>query len=189
MIKKALFSAALLWSMSASAQLDSGYYLGASLGKLDYGDNAFGRSISDSTNFNRIYGGFRFDDIWALEANYGQSGLLEWRESAFLPGTGTYSADVAANWDIFQVRGIAHLKKFYGGVAYWRANIDFDVLLTDPVSGRSIFSTSDDDTGYSFIVGGEWELDEWAIRGEYEYFDTDSGVDISILSFGAHLKF
>lgn len=188
-MKKALIGALALCGTNAYAQLDSGYYLGAAVGQLDFSESGFGFAIGDSTDLSRLYGGFRFDDRWAMEAHYGQSGDLMWRESATVPGTGTFTADVSSSWRILEIRGIGHLGAFYGGLGYWDADVDFDLLLTDPGNQTVMFAFEDSDSGYAVILGGEWELRDWALRAEYEYFDTDSGVDLSALSIGAHFRF
>jgi hypothetical protein len=186
---RVLIGALVLVSVNASAQLDSGYYLGAAVGQMDYTDSGFSQSIDDSTDIFRLYGGFRFDDTWAMEAHYGQSGDLAWFESITVPGSGSFTADVTSDWRILQVRGIGHFRAFYGGIGYWDADVDLRAVVTDPDNNTTDVAISDSDEGYAVIVGGEWEFRDWAIRAEYEYFNTNSGVDLSTLSFGGHFKF
>ncbi len=127
-MKKSLLAVLLLWT----AQLDSGYYLGVGIGQLDYQDDGFGLDIDESTNASKLYGGFRFDDTWALEASYGEFGDIDWSLSAFDPNVGTLSVDLTAGWSLLEVRGIAHIRAFYVGAGYWDADIDFDFTLTEP---------------------------------------------------------
>ncbi len=38
-------------------------------------------------------------------------------------------------------------------------------------------------------LGAEWDFERWAIRGQYEFYDTEATIDIDTISVGASFKF
>jgi hypothetical protein len=187
---RALFISLLAFaSASAIAQDDSGAYVGFGIGQLDYEEEDFGLTLEDTTLFYKVYGGYRFDETWAFEAYYGQTDDLEWTESGFDPGIGDYSVRLAGDYDLREVRGLAHLDWFLIGLGYWDADLSASLSGTSDLTGPFSISESDSDSGASIIVGGEWDLDTLAIRAELEYFDTESTVDAYTIGVGIQFTF
>lgn len=160
----------MLFGTSVLAQ-DEGAYVGFGLGWFDYEESDFGFVFSDSAPAARVYGGYRFTETWAFEASY--SSTADIKDAPF-------GFPVSANYDILEVRGLAHLGAFLVGLGYWDADISASAF------GLSV---SDSDSGASAIFGGEWAKNSWSFRIEYELFDTESSVDAAVLGFGAHYRF
>lgn len=166
-----------------------GPYFGASLGQLDYEEDAFGATLEDTALAYKLYGGYRLGKTWALEGSYGQTSDLKWSESGFVPGVGDASLTLKGDYDILEIRGLAHLGAFIAGIGWWDADLNMSVTGTTGPTGAFAFSGSDSDSGASLILGGQWALDTWSIRAEYELFDTDSSVDVYTLGVGLHFRF
>jgi hypothetical protein len=171
------------------AQEESGPYIAFGIGQLDYEEDAFGLTLDDTTLSYKIYGGYRFDETWAFEAYYGQTDDLEWTDAGNLPGLGTYSARLAGDYDIVSLRGLAHFGWFVVGIGYWDADLSASLTGTSDFTGPFAESASGSDSGASLIAGGEWDLGGWAIRAEFEYFDTESTVDAYNLGIGVQFGF
>jgi len=185
-----LFSALAILSSSAWAQEGRpGSYLGLSLGQLDYEEEAFGTTLEDTALAYKLYGGYRFGDTWAVEASYGQTSSLKWSESGTLPGFGSTTATLSGDYDVLEVRGLAHLGVFLVGLGYWDADLKATLSVTSTLTGPMSVSASDSDSGASLILGGQWSFDTWSLRAEYEYFDTESTVDAYTLGVGVHFRF
>lgn len=179
----------LMWCASVSAQEVAGAYVGFGLGQLDYEERDFGITLEDTTLAYKVYGGYRFNEVWSFEASYGVTDDLKWSESGFIPGVGNVSLTLQGDYEILEVRGLAHLKAFLVGVGYWDADLSANLSGTAPGIGPFSISTSDSDSGASMILGGQWALDRWGIRAEYELFDTESTVDAFTLGLSVHHRF
>jgi Outer membrane protein beta-barrel domain len=159
-----------------------GPYFGASIGAFDYSHNLGGFfRFSDTASIGSIYGGYRFNDRWAVEGSYGNTSTLTGRP---------FGIPLSADFAFMEVRGLAHFGNLYTGVGYWNSDVS-----------RSGFSLGApelrDDSDVSLLLGGEWSFRrDWTFRLEYELFDTrtlgmtdESTVNSSRLSFGAHYRF
>jgi OOP family OmpA-OmpF porin len=171
----------------------SGGYLGVALGSFEYEESeyGFGTLLSDSASVYRIYGGYRFNDNFAVEGTYGETGELEESISLPIPPFGTFAVDTAVDFEILTVRvlGFLPLKKvsLFGGIGY--ADMTGNVSATVVgVPGASASDSADDD-GSTLVAGLQFELERVAIRGEFELFDTDSGVDMWDASIGVAFRF
>ena len=154
-----------LWSAGALAQDRTGPYLGGAVGQFDFHATALSY---------KVYGGFRFDDTWAIEASYGQT--YELTGSATL---GTQNTTVRAEYDFLAVRGLVHVKAFFGGIGYWQATVDDTPFSPHWKS----------DSGVSIVLGGQWDLDRIGIRVEAEAYDMDSADAGYNYAVGAHYRF
>lgn len=181
---KVLVSAVVLgMSSQALAQEGGGEgaYLGASLGKFDYEEtvDAFGVEFSDSATAYRIFGGYRFNENFALEAGWGATGDLE---ETYTDGFDT--AVIRGDYEVLTVRALAIAPfdsvSLYGGVGYYDATLDGSVSII----GFLQESFEGDDSGATLVGGLQFDLDKVSIRAEYEWFDTDSSVDAWDISVG-----
>lgn len=172
---------------SGQAQTETGPYIGFGLGQLDYKESDFGLTFDDSAIAYRVYGGYRFTETWAVEASYGQTDDLKWSDFGSIPGV--ISANFSGDYDLVEIRALAHIKVFIVGIGYWDA--DLNATLSGELSfpGPFSYSASDSDSGVSAIIGGEWDFDRWSIRGEIETFDTESNVDVYAVGVGFHFRF
>lgn len=179
-------------SAGAPAQEVRGIYAGLSVGYLGYdedGDN-LGAPISDSTSAYRIVGGYQFNSVYAVEAGWGASGEFGERFDGF-DGSGAVSLEIAAEYEISTLRFVTIAPfsgvNMFGGVGYYDATLDGAFRFqstTEVVTGA--FEDSDD--GLTVLGGIVYEFDRIAVRGEYEWFDTDD-ADVQSLNFTAIFRF
>lgn len=173
-----VLGALLFSSVGLSQESVEGPYLGIGLGALDfkYTVGPTPDSFSDNATAVKLYGGFRFNERWAVEGTYRSVSTV----TGMLGGTA-----VSADYDSIGLRGLAHFGHLLVGIEYWNAG---DVRKPAVFSGALPSNESD----VALILGGEWSLnDDWGLRLEYELFDADSSSqsDASALSIGAHYKF
>jgi hypothetical protein len=72
MYVKTMVCCLALWSAGALAQDKEGAFLGAGVGQFDLQEEGDGQLAIDDTALSyRIYGGYRFNDTWAVEGAYG----------------------------------------------------------------------------------------------------------------------
>ena len=148
-----------------------GAFVGASLGVFDYEGYA---SARDRGPASRLFGGFSFDEKWAVEGSFITTATLS---DTVAPG-----APVTADFGILSIRGLYQGGPFIFGIGYWYG----DEHLTEAglVASRS-------DSGFSSVVGVEWGQGKLVYRVEWELFDSDwsPDTDTSMLSFGARFHF
>jgi hypothetical protein len=149
---------ALSLSQAAFAK-ETGFYLGASIGAATVqqsgSDPDLGDFEIDDDDFAwKIFGGYQFNSIFAIEGGYRDFGK---------PETSITKTDLNG-LDVFGLAGLPLGPiRLFGklGAVYWEGDTT--------ISGVSV---SDDD-GFEFGagVGLDFELWKLAVRGEVEYFD------------------
>lgn len=171
---------AFLFGCTAWSQEDpsrEGPYIGVAAGAFHWDQGASVGSFTDTAPIVKLYGGFRFNQTWAVEGSYSNTSALRDENFGF---------PLTADFEIIEVRGLANFGSFFAGIGYWDA---------DFVESRPFFPSAPlrrKDSGFSIVLGGQWSLkDRWDLRLEYELFDLeqDSPKDMSALSVGAHYKF
>jgi OmpA-OmpF porin, OOP family len=169
-------------AFTAQAQEIRGGYVGLALGAFDFrqNDEAIGLGFSDTTSSYRILGGYQFNSNYAVEAGWGATGDIKESFRVNNPFFGNQSLDISVDYEIATVRGLAIAPfssvTIFGGVGYYDAKSTLGVRYQDALETLT-FSESDSDGGATIIGGVQFELRRIAIRGEYEWFDTDGGVD------------
>jgi OOP family OmpA-OmpF porin len=198
MHRKHAIIAALAASIAipAAAQQAPQWYVGFSLGKSKTADDivdqressivngsASGSTFDDSDGAFKAFGGWQFNDFFALEAYYadlGQTHLVTntISDSAGLPGT----FDMKRRVDGFGLDGLVRANFAQGFSVFARGGAFASrVRANATVSGSLIFvdspnATSKSDTVSKTVahygVGGEWAFQpNTALRLEYERFD------------------
>lgn len=180
---------------TAEAQyLTGGPYLGVSVGSFSYredGEN-LGIRVSDSTSAYRVLGGYQFRGVYALEASWGRSGTFDEELHGFSPSIGNVSLEVAGEYEVATLRFVA-LAPFsninmFGGIGYFDAKADLSQRLVTPTEVQT-WSGEDSDDGLTAIGGIQFDMRRLSIRGEYEWFDTDDGVDTQSLNVAVIFRF
>jgi hypothetical protein len=176
-----------LFAATANAQDYSGPYLGVSVGSFDYTESdELGVLIADSAAAYRLIGGYQVNENLAIEAGIGKTGDL--KES--FPFIGGGSLDVRADYEFVTVRalGLVPLDSFdfFGGIGYYDATVNVSATAT---GAGSLGEDEDDDSGATLLGGVQFYLDNFTIRGEYEWFDTDSDVEAWDISVGVLFRF
>lgn len=179
-------------SVSSYAQESSGAYMGFGVGSFDYAesDAASGISLSDNASAYRLFGGYRFSENFSVEGGWGATGDLKDTVTATLPGFGTMSFDTAADFEVLTVRALGRLPfdnvALFGGVGYYDSEVDVSVSVQGI---GEVGSGSGSDSGATIIGGLEFAVSRVNLRAEYEWFDTDSSVDASMLGLGLFFNF
>lgn len=164
-IRYVLAIAATLLFSSAAAAKDEGFYIGASVGLAAVEQNSSGFvpgdfDIDDSDYAYKLFGGYQYSPIFAVEGGYRDLGK---------PSSGDASTQADA-FDAAAVAGVSFgpLRVFgkLGGL-YWDS--------TTRIKGTGL-SRSDDGFGLAAGAGLEFELGSMGIRGEVEYLDVLDGT-------------
>src|SRR5690606_1687193 len=177
-MKYVIAAAFALASLAAHSQElhSSGPYLGFGLGYLDYEENVEGMSLSDSTTAYRIFGGYRFNENFSLEGGWGATSDL--KETVSFGGL---PVDITADYEIKTVRLLGTVPfdsvSLFGGIGYYDADLD----VSASIAGLGGVSAEGSDSGATLVGGVEFALKRVSLRAEYEWFDTDSNVDASVL--------
>ncbi|MBN1240999.1 MAG: outer membrane beta-barrel protein [Gammaproteobacteria bacterium] len=178
----------------AEAQyLSGGPYLGASVGSFSYredGEN-LGVGVSDSTTAYRLLAGYQFRGVYAVEGSWGRTGTFKERFEFFDP-SGTVSFEVGGEYEIATLRFVA-LAPFsnvnmFGGIGYFDATLDAYQRFQTPDEVQTAMGEDADD-GLTAVGGIQFDLRRLSIRGEYEWFDTDDGVDTQSLNVALLFRF
>jgi len=186
------------FAASAEAQyLGGGPYAGVSLGSFTYRDSGenLGMRISDSTSAYRVLGGYRFfSGVYAIEGSWGRSGSFGERIDFFDPTAGNVSIEAGGEYEIAAVRFLA-LAPFsnvnmFGGIGYYDATLDAEARIQtqNPAEVQTLTGVDKDD-GLTAIGGIQFDMRRLSIRGEYEWFDTDDGVDAQSLNVAVIFRF
>lgn len=180
MLKKILYPAAICvsaWHVSAAA-LENGPYVGAAISNSVVEEN---RS-DGTTNFNvdsnaagyKLFGGFSFNQNFAVEGGYTDFGSLE------NDGDLQYAGEL----DGFNVYGVGSMPIGVvdvfakAGAFFWEQSVDV----------RNV-TFSNDGIAPVFGVGVSGDLGNLGVRGEYEMFDVDAADVASMLSLGVAYAF
>lgn len=177
---------------AAAAQGNRGGYMGFSLGSLSYEeeDEDFGvEVIDDTTSAYRIIGGYRFNDNFALEGGWGETGDIEGGFTEFIPGIGDITLNLSGEYEVLTVRalGIVPFERvsLLGGVGYYDADLDFTISVT----GFGAVEGEAGDDGATLVGGFEFNLEHLDIRTEIEWFDSDDAVQAWDFSVGLLFRF
>jgi hypothetical protein len=173
----------------AQSEFQTGPYVGVGLGKVHYESRVFSvLTFEDDSIGPRVYGGFRFSETFAFEGFYSQAKDMTWVRSGNAPLVGPYTANLSGDFDIVELRVLAYAGRVLFGIGYFDSNFTVRGNVTTGL-GTSPGARSDDDNGLTYLFGGEWPLNDWAIRAEFEYIDTEARVDAWQFGAGAHFKF
>ena len=165
-------------------------------GMFDYDEDlsaiAPGQSFSDSATAVKVYGGYRFNEWFAVEGSYGKTGDLEETVPLFAPPFGTLNAEVGANYEFLTVNALGHIAfekmSLFAGLGYWDADISVDLTVNVPGFGQITDNETDSDDGTMLSAGLEWEFDSLAVRGELDWFDVEE-ADAFMVGVGVHWLF
>jgi hypothetical protein len=202
-LKKGLLLVWLVLVGTAShAQENSYVYVGLGAGAFDHAilvpNQGFEFTISDRTTATKLYGGWRVNDNMALEASYGESGELHWADSIIvLNADGVFGPDLnvmldavtRAEWTTSTVSVLGYVGRVFGGFGWYNVDGSFswDAVCSCGPGDYEIARDSTESDVF-FTVGAEWDFEWWAVRGQYEHYDTQ-GKAQSALYMGVSLRF
>jgi hypothetical protein len=186
----------LAFAPLAHAQDDLGMYFGAGLGSFDYDEEAgaSGLPVSDSTYSYHLFGGYKFNENFALEVGLGGTGDIEESFTANFPGIGPIRLNVDGTYDIYTLTalGILPFDRFslFGGAGYFSASLGGTV---DAEGFGTIGELDDHDNGATATFGVQrdfgLDLKSLSIRGQYHWYDFSDGVDASGFAIGVLFRF
>jgi OmpA-OmpF porin, OOP family len=181
----------LLASTTVLAETQPGFYVGAGVGKAttEIDDDGTTEFDSDDTAF-RVFGGYNFNQHFALEAAYFDGGAPEETVIAVPGARGTI--DISTTGLIASVLGrvpVGEIFSVYGKVGL----ASFDNELKGRVNGDVVTEADDSDDGVAYGVGAAFNIGpSFELRAEYEAFSGsffDSDIDVTALTVNALYKF
>jgi hypothetical protein len=185
MLRTGITALLLVGSSTAALAQDPedtrGFYFGGGITQTRFDADNFSLSdVDDEDNSWKAIAGYRISPPFALEANYIDFG--EARAASLIPGTPGSSAEAKAiaayavgmipmRWlDLYAKAGAAQI----------------DAELTDAAAA----ATQDDDTTeFAYGGGAQARFGNFALRAEYEKFDTDIIGDLDLISVSGTYTF
>ena len=179
------------------AQEARGPYVGAGIAQVDYENNFFGRfDVGETDMVPQLAVGFRFNDKLAFETVYTTEADFSQNMSGNVPlfldsnrdvAGGPYTARYTGSFDSIEVRVLSHAgeKLVLGAGLFWS---DFQGRMVgtsppiDPFDGTFEGRINDSESGFSVLIGLEFDIGRLSIRPEYEYYDLSSPADAQVFS-------
>lgn len=181
---------------AAHAQEIRGPYVGVGAGFMSYKENdeETGFRVSDNAGVYRIIGGYQLNSNYGIEVGWGRSSDIE--EQLFFPVAFPdriefVSVKFGVETEIKTLRVVA-LAPFsnlnmFGSLGYYDAEFKRSVTIDFPGDPfRDSFKSSD--SGVTVAGGIQYEWPRIALRGEYEWFDTDD-IDTGAINVIAVFRF
>jgi hypothetical protein len=173
-----------------------GAYIGLGIDQIDYSATFYRIDMDDTAMSKKLIAGFRFKDTLAFEAHYAESDEFVTNASGFVvpftspigPIGGNTTARFAGTFDSFEVRALTHQGVWVLGIGYFSADAEFSLNGTSQF-GPFAGGAENSDSGYSLIIGGQWDIGDWGIRAEYEYYDLEADADAFSLGVGMQYRF
>ena len=190
---------ALLAAASGStfAQDVSGAYIGATVGNLTYTEKADGlvstSDFDDNGSTYRLYGGYRLGRRLALELGYAKSDGIT--DTVDLDIGGVVPVDITSDFSITTARALMHFPvnaerlpfvslSFFLGAGVYDTNVD-----STGTAGQQNLAFSSNEDGSTALLGLQVDFPKVSVRGEYEWFDTESNVDLWTAGVGFIFRF
>jgi OOP family OmpA-OmpF porin len=169
----AVLLAASAPSFAQSTDAPRGVYVGGSVTQSRFDDEAFDiDSIDDEDDSWKAIVGVRFDERFSVEANYVDFGEAT---APSLSVGGPLRAEAKA-FSLFAVG--------YVPVPYVDFFAKLGVARIDAEGRAGAVLFEDDATEFAYGAGVQWRLRNFALRAEYEKFDTDVVGDLDLISVG-----
>lgn len=173
---------ALTAAMAAQADVQPGFYAGAGFGTTKIDDDGLDDvDFDDSDTGFKIFGGYSFNQNFAIEATY------------FDLGEASGSFGVGDNFDVgisgFGVSAVGVLPlsdtfSLFGKLGYASYDIDAHVELAGVGSG----SASDSQSDMTFGAGAALSFGQFEARAEFEAINVDGG-DANMISLSGLYRF
>jgi OmpA-OmpF porin, OOP family len=175
---------ALTAAMTAQADVRPGFYAGASVGTTKLSDDSFdgsGADIDDTDTGFKIYGGYSFNDNFAIEASWFDLGEVSgnFGPDSFSVGVSGLNASAVGRLPVSETFSL------FGKLGFASYDLDAHVNLAGIGSGSDNSSETDltYGVGAALSFGGQWE-----VRAEFEAINVDDG-DANMISVGAMYRF
>ncbi len=172
---------ALLLSLPVPALAQG--YAGIGLGQTtaDFPDCDISPNCDDKDTGFKIFGGYRFNQNFALEGGYADFGKSTFSIPGFASGTAEATTIFVQAVGMIPINPTVSLLG-KAGLHLWDAKENGQILGTP-------FSVSDDGTDLAFGLGVQFNFSrQFALRLEWENYDMDTS-DIQVLGVSAILHF
>jgi OOP family OmpA-OmpF porin len=181
----ALATLALTVATTAQADEAPGFYVGAGFGTTEVSEESIDEFTADDSDTGlKVFGGYSFNEYFAVEASYfdfGEaSGTLEdqfFGDFDFSVGVTGISAAAVARIPV------AEMFALFGKVGFASYDVEFDVTLDD-VSG----SQSESETDMVYGGGAALSFGAFEVRAEYEVLNVEDG-DVNMISVNGLYRF
>jgi len=191
--RRIVVSVLCLFAAAAHAQEISGPYVGLGAGLFNYEEESddFGARISDGAGIYRIVGGYQLNSNYAIEAGWVQSKDVKEQFFGGNQAGELVTLNIAVESEIKTLRVLAFAPfsglGMFGSVGYYDADFTTNASIVSPSDPqRGSFERSD--SGVTVAGGIQYEWSRIALRGEYEWFDTDD-IDATAINLIAVFRF
>lgn len=180
---------ALTAAMAAQADVQPGFYAGGSIGTTKLKDDGFvsaGFDVDDSDTGFKIFGGYSFNNNFAIELSWFDLGEVSGGFND--PFFGDINFDVGVSGLNASAVGrvpVSETFSLFGKLGV--ASYDLDARAT--VAGIGSGSDSQSETDLTYGVGAALSFGgQWEVRAEFEAINVDDG-DANMISVGAMYRF
>jgi OOP family OmpA-OmpF porin len=181
----ALAALALTASMAARADVQPGFYMGAGFGSTKIDDDGFdGIDFDDSDTGFKVFGGYTFNQYFAVEATYFDFGDAG---GSFDDFGDTVDFDVGVSGLAASAVGmlpVSDMFTLFGKIGYASYDVDAHVNIVGVGSGSSSESESD----LMYGAGAALSFGQFEARAEYEMINVDGG-DANMISLSGLYRF
>jgi OOP family OmpA-OmpF porin len=182
---------ALIAAAVPASASDTGFYLGAGIGKPSIDPNDFYPDLGDAIEEDALafkgYGGFRFFKFLAVEGGYTNLGNSEWVERN-VQGSRERAEISVKGWDAYVVGilPVSNSFELYGKLGFmaWDTEIR-SYIVTDPHYSDSATGS---DTAYGFGAGF-WVGPNVTLRAEGEWFKIGDYATVPLYTFNVTYTF
>jgi OmpA-OmpF porin, OOP family len=183
----ALAAFALTAAMTAQADVGPSFYVGAGFGTTEVSEDSIDEFLADdSDNGLKVFGGYSFNEYFAIEASYfdfGEAnGTIEDPDFGDIDfSTGVTGLSAAAVGRI----PAGEMFSVFGKVGFASYDVEIDVSVPGFGSG----SSSESETDLVYGVGGALSFAErFEARVEYEVLNVEDG-DVNMISLSGLYRF
>ena len=179
------------------AQDTTGTYVGVTVGNASYVEKADGlltqSDFDDSASAARLYGGYRFGRL-ALELGYAETDGIQ-DTIDVVQGT-VVPVDIANDFSMTTLRAIGFFPIRQERLPFISFNVfvgagvyDASLKSGGNLGGLGLVSTESSNDGGTALLGFQVDFPKVSVRAEYEWFDTESSVDITSAGVGLIFRF
>ena len=181
----ALAAFALTAAMTAQADVGPSFYVGAGFGTTEVSEDSIDEFIADdSDNGLKVFGGYSFNQYFAIEATYFDLGEAGGGIEDDFFGDVSFDIGVSGlNASAVGVLPVSDMFSLFGKVGFASYDVDVSVNI-DGVSG----SDSESESDMTYGVGGALSFGQFGVRLEYEAINVDGG-DANMISLGGMFRF
>jgi OOP family OmpA-OmpF porin len=190
----AILGFVMLAAVNPAAAQEPGIYLGGSAGYSQYKDVCKDLIVpcDDHDTTWRAFGGYQFNNWFALELGYGDLGAATGAGIANTGTPGDFSVAVEQAWDLTAVFlfPVTDRLSALGRVGMYRARM----IVEERVTGFPDTHEAGTNSGFSYGVGAEFRLGPLGLRTEWQRYE-NVGVaatgedDIDVFSVGLLWRF